>query len=175
MRAIVRDRYGSPAVLELREIERPVAGDDEVLVQVQAAGVNMADVDYLRGQPYLARLGTGLPRPRNPVLGLDVAGTVEAVGVNVTRFQPLVRAMQNSTRAPSTDPGSVHRRHDGPTEPSSRSIRVQKERAEYVSSIWLLEPVDLPAEILHENLRFSALKRYDPGKGNECYGRGARY
>lgn len=88
MRAIVRDQYGSPDVLELREIERPVAGDDEVLVQVHAAGVNMADVDYLRGQPYVARLGTGLRRPRNPVLGLDVAGTVEAVGRNVTRFQP---------------------------------------------------------------------------------------
>jgi len=88
MKAIVRDRYGSPDALQLREIDKPVVGDDEVLVQVRAAGVNMADVDYLRGQPYIARLGTGLPRPKNRVLGLDVAGTVEAVGSNVTRFQP---------------------------------------------------------------------------------------
>jgi NADPH:quinone reductase-like Zn-dependent oxidoreductase len=88
MKAIVRDRYGSPDVLELREIDKPVVEDGEVLVRVHAAGVNMADVDYLRGQPYIARLGTGLPRPKNPVLGLDVAGTVEAVGTSVTRFQP---------------------------------------------------------------------------------------
>lgn len=88
MKAIVRNRYGSPDALELREIDKPVVGDDEVLVRVRAAGVNMADVDYLRGQPYIARLGTGLPRPKNRVLGLDVAGTVEAVGSNVTRFQP---------------------------------------------------------------------------------------
>ena len=88
MKAIVRDRYGSPDVLELREIEKPVVEDDEVLVRVHAAGVNMADVDYLRGLPRLARLGTGLRRPKNRGLGLDVAGRVEAVGKNVTRFQP---------------------------------------------------------------------------------------
>jgi len=88
MKAIVYDRYGPPAVLRLAELDRPVAGDGEVVVRVEAAGINMADVDYLRGRPYVARLGTGWPRPRNRVLGLDVAGRVEGVGGSVTRFQP---------------------------------------------------------------------------------------
>ena len=80
MRAIVRHEYGSPDVLELQDIDKPVAKDDEVLVRVHAAGVNMADVDYLLGRPKSARLVTGLRGPRNRVLGLDVAGHVEAVG-----------------------------------------------------------------------------------------------
>jgi NADPH:quinone reductase-like Zn-dependent oxidoreductase len=88
MKAIVRDKYGSPDVLELKDIERPVVKDDEVLVLVQAAGVNMADVDYLRGRPFVGRLVSGLRKPKNSVLGLDVAGRVEAVGKNATQFQP---------------------------------------------------------------------------------------
>jgi NADPH:quinone reductase-like Zn-dependent oxidoreductase len=88
MRAIVRYVYGSPDVLQLQDIDKPVVKDDEVLVRVRAAGVNMADVDYLRGQPAAARLVTGLRRPRNRGLGLDVAGQVEAVGKSVTQFQP---------------------------------------------------------------------------------------
>jgi NADPH:quinone reductase-like Zn-dependent oxidoreductase len=88
MKAIVRDEYGSPDVLELEDVDKPVVGADEVLVRVHAAGVNMADVDYLRGQPRLARIGTGLRKPKNSGLGLDVAGHVEAVGNNATRFRP---------------------------------------------------------------------------------------
>jgi NADPH:quinone reductase-like Zn-dependent oxidoreductase len=88
LKAIVRDDYGSPDVLELRDIDKPVAKDAEVLVRVCAAGVNMADVDYLLGRPPFARLMTGLRGPRNRVLGLDVAGVVEAVGTKVTKFQP---------------------------------------------------------------------------------------
>lgn len=88
MKAIVRNRYGPPGMLRLAEVEPPAAGDGEVLVRVEAAGVNTADVDYLRGRPYVARFGTGWPRPRNRVLGLDVAGTIESVGSNVTRFRP---------------------------------------------------------------------------------------
>jgi NADPH:quinone reductase-like Zn-dependent oxidoreductase len=87
MKAIVRDKYGSPDVLELKEIDKPVPGDDEVLVRVQAASVNTADLDHLRGVPYVARLGTGLREPRNRGVGLDVAGRVEAIGENVTRLQ----------------------------------------------------------------------------------------
>ena len=88
MKVIVRCQYGSPDVLQLKDIDKPVVKDDEVLVRVHAAGVNMADVDYLRGQPAVARLITGLRRPRNRGLGLDVAGQVEAVGESVTQFQP---------------------------------------------------------------------------------------
>ena len=88
MKAIVRDKYGSPDVLDLKEIDKPVVKDNEVLIRVHAAGVNMADVDYLLGRPNIARLGTGLRKPKNNGLGLDVAGQVEAVGKNVTLSQP---------------------------------------------------------------------------------------
>lgn len=88
MKAIIRSEYGSPDVLELKEVTTPTPQDNEVLVRVHASSVNMADVDYLLGRPNIARLGTGLRKPKNSGLGLDVAGQVEAVGNNVTRFQP---------------------------------------------------------------------------------------
>jgi NADPH:quinone reductase-like Zn-dependent oxidoreductase len=91
MKAIVRSRYGSPDVLELKEIDKPVVKDDEVLVRVCASSVTTADIDYLRGRPNFARITPGLyglRKPTNPVLGLDVAGQVEAVGKDVTEFQP---------------------------------------------------------------------------------------
>ena len=88
MKAVVRHIYGSPDVLEVTDIEMPSVADDEVLVRVRAAGVNMADMDYLLGRPKVARLGTGLRNPKRTRLGLDVAGHVEAVGNNVTTFEP---------------------------------------------------------------------------------------
>src|SRR5207248_8084508 len=89
MKAIVQDRYGSPDVLELREIERPVIGDDDVLVRVQAAGVDQGVWHEVAGLPYLFRVGgIGVRAPKNPVPGHDVAGIVEAVGGKVTGFQP---------------------------------------------------------------------------------------
>jgi NADPH:quinone reductase-like Zn-dependent oxidoreductase len=88
MKAIVQDRYGPPDVLQLREIDRPMIGDDEVLVQVRAAGVDQGVWHLMAGLPYLVRIaGVGLRAPKNPVRGYDVAGRVEAVGENVTRFQ----------------------------------------------------------------------------------------
>jgi NADPH:quinone reductase-like Zn-dependent oxidoreductase len=87
MKAIVRDKYGSPDVLRLEDIDKPVVKDDGVLVRVHASSVNMADVDYMLGRPSIARLGTGLRQPKNRVLGTDVAGQVEAVGKDVTRFR----------------------------------------------------------------------------------------
>lgn len=86
MRAIMRQEYGSADVLELLEVDEPVAKSNDVLVQVRAAGVNMADVDYMLGRPRAARLITGWRAPRNRALGIDVAGVVEAVGKDVTRF-----------------------------------------------------------------------------------------
>ena len=89
MKAIVYDRYGSPDVLELKEIEVPVLKEDEALVRIRAAGLNPYDWHFLRGHPYPMRLATGLRRPRKvTILGSDMAGQVEAVGRNVTRFQP---------------------------------------------------------------------------------------
>jgi NADPH:quinone reductase-like Zn-dependent oxidoreductase len=89
MKAIVHDRYGSPGdVLELRDVDEPVLEDDEVLVRVHAASVNPADWHLMRGEPRIARLQMGLRRPKDTRPGCDVAGQVEAVGKNVTRFQP---------------------------------------------------------------------------------------
>jgi NADPH:quinone reductase-like Zn-dependent oxidoreductase len=89
MRAIVLERYGSPDVLRLTEIEEPsVSDDDQVLVRVAASSVSPADWHTMRGDPRIARLDMGLRRPKDRVLGSDLAGRVEAVGRNVTRFQP---------------------------------------------------------------------------------------
>jgi len=86
MEAMVHDAYGPPEVLELREIERPALDDDQVLVRVRAAAVNPPDWAGLHGVPYIVRAAFGLRRPRNGVRGTDLAGTVEAVGRNVTRL-----------------------------------------------------------------------------------------
>ena len=89
MKAIVRDTYGSAGVLELRDIDKPGIGDDEVLVRVRAAGVDQGVWHVMTGLPYPIRLaGYGLRGPKTPVLGADVAGVVEAEGNDVTRFQP---------------------------------------------------------------------------------------
>jgi NADPH:quinone reductase-like Zn-dependent oxidoreductase len=88
MRAIVQDVYGSADRLRLSEIEKPVIAANEVLVQVRAAGVDRGTCHLMRGEPYLMRiLGLGFRGPKNHVPGLDVAGTVAAVGADVTRFQ----------------------------------------------------------------------------------------
>jgi NADPH:quinone reductase-like Zn-dependent oxidoreductase len=88
MRAVVQDRYGSPDVLELREIERPGVGDDDVLVRVHTASVNPQDWHIMRGSPFIVRAsGNGLRIPKNPIRGTDAAGHAETVGKNVTRFR----------------------------------------------------------------------------------------
>jgi NADPH:quinone reductase-like Zn-dependent oxidoreductase len=88
MKAIVYRNYGSPDVLKYEEIEKPSPGDDEVLVKVRAASVNPLDWRVMRGRPYFMRIMTGLRKPKDTRLGVDVAGQVEAVGRNVTQFKP---------------------------------------------------------------------------------------
>jgi NADPH:quinone reductase-like Zn-dependent oxidoreductase len=89
LKAIVRETYGSPEVLELRDIDIPEYADEEVLVHVHAAGVGRDVWHIMTGLPYPIRLaGYGFRAPKNPVIGSDMAGVVEAVGKNVTRFQP---------------------------------------------------------------------------------------
>jgi NADPH:quinone reductase-like Zn-dependent oxidoreductase len=91
MKAIVQDRYGGPDVLDFKDIDRPVPKDNEVLVQVHAAGLHRGDWHIMTGLPYLIRIAVptlGLRKPKVPVLGMDVAGRVEAVGAQVTRFRP---------------------------------------------------------------------------------------
>src|SRR5688500_2214617 len=86
MRAIVQDGYGSADVLRLAQIATPTIADNEVLVRVHAAGLDRGTWHLMTGQPYLLRLIFGLRRPKQPVAGRDVAGTVAAVGSAVTRF-----------------------------------------------------------------------------------------
>lgn len=89
MQAVVYTKYGSPDVLEIQETEKPVPGDDQVLVKVHAASINAGDWRIMRADPFFIRLmGNGLLAPKNTRMGSDVAGTVEAVGKNVTQFQP---------------------------------------------------------------------------------------
>ena len=87
MKAIVYYNYGSPDVLKCEEIEKPTAGDNEVLIRVRAASVNPVD-RLFRGRPYVVRIMTGLRKPKDTRLGVDVAGQVEAVGRNVSQFKP---------------------------------------------------------------------------------------
>jgi NADPH:quinone reductase-like Zn-dependent oxidoreductase len=87
MKAMVQDAYGAPEVLQLREVERPAFDDDQVLVRVRAASVNPPDWAGVHGVPYIVRAAFGLRRPRNGVRGTDVAGTVAAVGKDVTRLR----------------------------------------------------------------------------------------
>lgn len=88
MKAIIHDRYGPPEVLELREVERPGLDDDQILIRVQAASVNPLDWHFMRGEPAVMRLQSGLRTPKNRFRGVDVAGEVDTVGKSVTRFRP---------------------------------------------------------------------------------------
>jgi NADPH:quinone reductase-like Zn-dependent oxidoreductase len=88
MKAVVCDRYGPPDVLRLEDVARPVPGLDEVLIKIHATTVNRSDCHYRLGTPPVARLVTGLRRPRHRILGTELAGEVEAVGPAVTEFKP---------------------------------------------------------------------------------------
>jgi NADPH:quinone reductase-like Zn-dependent oxidoreductase len=88
MKAIVYTQYGSPDVLQLKEVAKPTPKDEEVLIKVQATSVNWGDWHTLRADPFLVRLKAGLLKPKNKILGFDVAGRVEVVGRNVKQFQP---------------------------------------------------------------------------------------
>jgi NADPH:quinone reductase-like Zn-dependent oxidoreductase len=88
MKAIVYEQYGSPDVLKLREVPKPAPKANEVLIKVQAVGLNAADWHMLRADPFLVRFEAGLTAPKRQILGADIAGQVEAVGGEVTQFKP---------------------------------------------------------------------------------------
>lgn len=88
MKAIAYTKYGSPDVLQLKEVEKPATKDDRVLVKIHAASVNAADWHLLTADIFLVRLMTGLFKPKYAILGADIAGRVEAVGKNITQFRP---------------------------------------------------------------------------------------
>jgi NADPH:quinone reductase-like Zn-dependent oxidoreductase len=100
MRAVVYTNYGPPDVLEVKDIKKPEPNDDQVLVKVHAAAVNPYDWHFIRGTPYMMRMMMGgLRKPKDPRIGVDYAGTVEAVGKNVTRFKPGDEVFGNRTGA----------------------------------------------------------------------------
>lgn len=87
MKAIVYEEYGTPDVLRLAELPKPEPTDDQILIKIHAISINGADRENLVGKPFYARI-SGLRKPQKPILGSDIAGTVEAVGKNITEFQP---------------------------------------------------------------------------------------
>ena len=89
MKAVIYTDYGSPDALEVKDIRKPVPNDDQILIKVRAASVNPLDWHYLEGTPYIMRaMGTGLRKPKDPRLGVDMSGVVAAVGKNITQFKP---------------------------------------------------------------------------------------
>lgn len=88
LKAVVYEKYGAPDVLQLTEVEKPTAKDDEILIEVHAAATNAVDWRLLRADPFFVRLFAGLCKPKYRILGADIAGKVEAVGKNITRFKP---------------------------------------------------------------------------------------
>ncbi|MHA1516916.1 MAG: alcohol dehydrogenase catalytic domain-containing protein, partial [Candidatus Heimdallarchaeaceae archaeon] len=89
MKAVVYEKYGElEDVLKLKEVEKPSPKDNEVLVKIHATGINFADLGLVRGKPLLGRLWSGFFKPKNPILGADIAGQVEAVGKDVQQFKP---------------------------------------------------------------------------------------
>jgi NADPH:quinone reductase-like Zn-dependent oxidoreductase len=107
MQAIVRRHYGSPDVLRTEEIERPTPGDNEVLIKVRAASVNPLDWHLIRGMPYGFRFTSGLRRPKDHRLGMDVSGQVEGLGrtspgsIQATRFsEPAAAPLPNTPVLP---------------------------------------------------------------------------
>jgi len=101
MKAIVYRRYGPPDVLELEDVDKPVVAANDVIIRVRAAGVNRGDWHLLTATPWAVRFYSGLFRPKRKILGFDAAGTVEAVGRNVTGFEP-----GNEVIATSEDAGA---------------------------------------------------------------------
>jgi NADPH:quinone reductase-like Zn-dependent oxidoreductase len=88
MKAVVCTKYGPPEVLQLQEVEKPTPREDEVLIRVAAASINALEWHFMRADPFFIRLMGGFQKPKDPILGADVAGRVEAVGSAVTQFRP---------------------------------------------------------------------------------------
>ena len=107
MKVIVQDKYGSPDVLQLKDIDKPVVKDDGVLVRVHAAAVNIGDWHLPRGMPYAVRLVSGLLKPRHDVPGLDIAGQVNAAGMSgLARTRPTARGLPQRVRVSASAMGT---------------------------------------------------------------------
>ena len=87
MQAIVFNKYGPPDTLQLKEVAKPIPKENEVLVKIHATAINDFDWSFVRGKPYLYRLIFGLTKPQSKIPGMELAGTIEAVGSEVTKFK----------------------------------------------------------------------------------------
>ena len=147
MKAIVQDKYGSPDVLELKEIDNPVVEDDEVLVRIHAASVHPDVWHVVSGRPYVLRLmGAGLLRPKNHVPGTDLAGRVESVGEGVTRFQPGDAVFGESVRGYQWHNGSAYAEYASVPEDAlaSKPDNITFEQAAAVPTSGLIVLQNLP-------------------------------
>ncbi|MFE3846190.1 alcohol dehydrogenase catalytic domain-containing protein [Thermoplasmatota archaeon] len=88
MKAVVYEKYGSPEVHQLKEVEKPVPNENGILVKIHASAINSSDSTLTRGKPFLGRLWQGFLKPKNKTLGSDIAGQVEAIGSNIKEFKP---------------------------------------------------------------------------------------
>lgn len=137
MKAVIRTDYGSPDVLQIKEIKKPVPNDDQVLVQVRAASVNPLDWHFIEGTPYLMRaMGVGLRKPKDPRLGVDMAGVVKAVGKNVTRFKPGDEVFGGRDGAFA---GYVCVRAEGPIAPMPANITFEQAAAVPIAGVTALQ------------------------------------
>ena len=151
MRAIVQNHYGSPDDLRLREIERPAVGDDEVLVRVRAASVHPDVWHVVSGRPFVLRLmGSGLRRPKRQVPGTDLAGIVEAVGRDVTRFRPGDEVFGESLRGFSWRNGGAYAEYASAPEVglALKPANVTFEQAAVVPTAGYITLVNLPIRLL---------------------------
>lgn len=156
MQAIVQDRYGPPENLRLREIERPAVGDDEVLVRVRATTVHPDVWHVVTGHPYILRLmGSGLRRPKCPVPGTDLAGTVESVGRDVTRFRPGDEVFGESLRGYSWRNGGAFAEYAAvpAAQLAAKPAHVTFEQAATVSTTGYILLSNVPRELLRTGQR----------------------
>jgi len=137
MKAAVSHCYGSPDVVSLEDVPKPIPADDEVLVKIHAAGVNPLDWHYVRGEPYVMRLQAGFGSPKDLHLGVDYAGVVEAVGSKVTRFKPGDEVFGGTGRGTFAEYVSV--RAEGNIVPKSANITFEQAAAVPVAAITALQ------------------------------------
>jgi NADPH:quinone reductase-like Zn-dependent oxidoreductase len=138
MKAIAQDRYGPAEVLQLRDVSQPPIGDDEVLVQVRAAGVDPGVWICMTGRPYAARAAFGLTRPRVAVRGRALAGVVSAAGAGVTRFQPGDEVYGTSPGGTFAEYAAVSARR---LAPKPASLSFEQAAAVPISGVTALESV----------------------------------